>query len=125
MILIYGGAYQGKLPFAQKKYGISERDVFYCTTEAGLDTNKVCVYGWHKFVLSQIRKHTDHAMYLTENFEILNNKLIICDDISQGVVPIDAETRLWREEVGKSVTRLAEKSSEVWRVFCGIGTRLK
>ena len=31
MILIFGGAYQGKLDFAKKKFGVTDRQVFTCT----------------------------------------------------------------------------------------------
>lgn len=30
MVLITGGAYQGKLDYARKEYGITEEDVFDC-----------------------------------------------------------------------------------------------
>ena len=31
MILIFGGAYQGKLDFAKEKFNISDEEVFECT----------------------------------------------------------------------------------------------
>lgn len=33
MILIFGGAYQGKLDFAKKKFGVTDRQVFTCTED--------------------------------------------------------------------------------------------
>ena len=138
MVLIYGGAYQGKFDFAKEKFGISKEDIIFFDAENGSGEkhttagalnkpvfDKKCIYNWQYFVLAQIREGTDHISYLSENTGIFKDKLIICDDISQGVVPIDTETRLWREVTGRSVTYLSGKSDEVWRVFCGIGTRIK
>lgn len=37
MILIFGGAYQGKLDFAKKKFGVTDRQVFTCTEDFEAD----------------------------------------------------------------------------------------
>jgi adenosyl cobinamide kinase/adenosyl cobinamide phosphate guanylyltransferase len=55
----------------------------------------------------------------------LNDKVIISDDISSGVVPVDREMRQWREALGRSLAMLAEQADEVIRVFCGIASRIK
>ena len=126
MVFIYGGAYQGKLDYARENFNISESDIFFCTddtTEA--DMSKKCLYGYHKLVLAQIRAGLDPLALLTNNINSFSGKIIICDDISAGVVPMGAETRLWREAVGRCATFISKNSSEVWRVFCGIGTKLK
>ena len=39
MILIIGGAWQGKLDFAKATFGITDTDVFTCTDE-GIDFSK-------------------------------------------------------------------------------------
>ena len=33
MVLLIGGAYQGKTAYAQKKYGLRAADIFTCETE--------------------------------------------------------------------------------------------
>ena len=44
MILIFGGAYQGKLDFAKKKFGVTDRQVFTCTEgfEADQEAKILC-----------------------------------------------------------------------------------
>ena len=42
-----------------------------------------------------------------------------------GVVPLEAEGRLWREAVGAAVCLIASASERVTRAVCGIPVRLK
>ena len=46
-------------------------------------------------------------------------------DVSQGIVPMDPALRVFREMNGRLMLRLAAEASEVHRVFCGIGKRVK
>ena len=48
MILIIGGAYQGKLDFAKETFGITDSDVHIC--DAGeIDFSKRCIYKIEEF----------------------------------------------------------------------------
>ena len=125
MILIFGGAYQGKLDFAREKFNVSDGDVMRVKDETAIESDKKCINGYHALVLSQLRAGIGPLEYLAENIENLKDKIIICDDVSSGVVPIDYETRAWREACGRCATLLSKRADEVWRVFCGIGTKLK
>lgn len=53
------------------------------------------------------------------------DRILVTDEIGYGIVPIDPFEREYREETGRIGCLLAEKSEEVWRVCCGIGTKLK
>ena len=53
------------------------------------------------------------------------DRILVTDEIGYGIVPIDPFEREYREETGRICCLLAEKSEEIWRVCCGIGTRLK
>ena len=55
----------------------------------------------------------------------LSGKILICEDISCGVVPMDAETREWREAVGRMNAALAAQADTVTRIFCGLPLELK
>ena len=55
----------------------------------------------------------------------LVDKVIVCDDISQGLVPMDPVDRAWREMNGRALLYLAGIAESVERVFCGIPQRLK
>ena len=53
------------------------------------------------------------------------NCIIICDEIGNGIVPVDAFEREYRERTGRILIRLAQEAEEVERVICGIGQRIK
>jgi adenosyl cobinamide kinase/adenosyl cobinamide phosphate guanylyltransferase len=124
MILIIGGAYQGKLDYASDKY--PGRSVFQCDIEnPQMDLSADIINGLHLLVLAQIRKEMDAQLYLKERLPMLKGKIIICDDISCGVVPVDCEMRVWRETTGRCLNMLSNNADEVIRVFCGIGSKIK
>lgn len=108
MKLIIGGAYQGKRQYALEHYA-----------------DKSIIPEFHLIVLELLKEDIDPVAYLKEHILEYVDKVIICDDISCGVVPIDPLMRKWREAVGHVLAILAKESNEVVRVFCGIGTRLK
>lgn len=126
MVLIFGGAYQGKEEYAIKNYGVKEKDIYYCDLETmviNFDRKVVC--GLEKFVFAAIKEGVNPKECLEDNIEKLRDKIIICDDISQGVVPMDEKERAWREMTGRCMTYLGQEADEVIRVFCGIGTKIK
>ena len=124
MLLIIGGAYQGKLDYVKEVY--PDKTVFHCGAEnPDIDLSADIINALHLAALAQIRAGTDPVLYLNDKLPELDNKIIICDDISCGVVPMDAEARLWRESVGRCLNLLAKRADEVVRVFCGIGSRIK
>ena len=108
MILIIGGAYQGKTDYANEHYG-----------------GKNIINNFHLLILEQVREGRDALKYVEHNLENYKEAVIICDDISGGIVPMDAVLRKWREDVGRCLVMLAGHSTCVIRVFCGIGTVLK
>lgn len=124
MILIIGGAEQGKLGFAKELYPqvtwidgrtCKEEEVFSCQG----------IFHFHALIERMIRKEKDVSelsrRLIRENPDIR----IISDEIGYGVVPADPFLRSYREMTGRICTELAAFSKEVYRVVCGIGTRIK
>jgi len=125
MTLIFGGAYQGKLAYAKQVFG-SEAKISRCSEdEETLDFSGTIITGYHLLVLAQLRNGIDPCAYLEAHWDDLREKVILSDDISCGVVPIDAEMRQWREALGRCLGMLSRKADSVIRVFCGIGMKLK
>ena len=120
MILIIGGAYQGKLEFAKRNYGIEEADVHICT-EKEIDFSKRCLYKIEEFTFS----NPDPAAYFKNNRAQWENSILICQDIFCGVVPMGAENRAWRQKTGRLCQYLAQEATQVSRIFCGLEQRLK
>lgn len=128
MILIFGGAYNGKLSFAKEKFNITEDEIYTINDELNnmdIDFTKSVINGFHKFIYKLSLKGIDATEYMMKNKELFKDKIIICDDISQGIVPLKREDRMWRENTGKCIQYISKTSKTVYRVFCGIAMVLK
>ena len=55
----------------------------------------------------------------------LQDKILIVNDISQGIVPMERENRDWREMTGRAMLYISKEADEVYRVFCGLGSKIK
>ena len=124
MTLVIGGAYQGKLEYVMEKY--PGKTLCQCDMDnPDMDLSADVVNSFHLMTLAQVRAGIDSLTYINEKLPKLKGKIIICDDISCGVVPIDPETRQWRETTGRCLALLSKNADEVIRVFCGIESRIK
>ena len=124
MILIIGGAYQGKLDFAKEAFGITDEDVFVCK-DSEIDFSKKCIYALEEFTLACVREGKDPKAYLQEHREAWENSIFICQDFFCGVVPMEAEARAWRQITGRLAQYLSREAGRVSRIFCGLELRLK
>lgn len=188
MILIFGGAYQGKLDFAKKKLNVSEEGIYEEAiskkdiSEEGIykvggtgkaedvqdffNKDTLCIYGLHNWVrkivvekkdpdaevldfIEEIKKReatsiskaaesgnknqnentnknqNENRNENTNKNQKENQLLVIMDDISQGIVPLDPLDRAYREANGRAMVALSMEASEVYRIFCGIPSRIK
>ena len=119
MILIIGGAYQGKLAYARSAYGLSDADIFVCTQNGKIDFSKRCICGLEEYILACVKNDTKPQRAFRDD------AIIICRDISCGVVPVDAVLRKWREETGRYLNSLSAEATHVVRLFCGLPQVLK
>ena len=122
MVLIIGGAYQGKTAYAQTKYALRDAEIFTCESEA-LDLTARCLRHLERFALACVRTGKEPADVLAGLD--LSGKILICEDISCGVVPMDAAERAWRERHGALLQQLSRRSETVIRIFCGLPQHLK
>ncbi len=124
MILVIGGAYQGKLEYVRAKLQVKEEDVFCCTgTE--IDFSKHCINAIEEFTLACIRKAADPLAYFKDHQLQWRDSILICQDISSGVVPMERELRQWRDATGQLCQYLSQEATRVSRIFCGLEQRLK
>ena len=124
MILIIGGAYQGKLDYARSALGIREEEIFTCT-DTRIDFSKGCVNAIEEFTLACVREETDPVAYFAERRDEWADSILICQDITCGVVPMGREMRAWRDATGRLCQYLARQANQVSRIFCGLEQRLK
>lgn len=118
MDLVIGGAYQGKLAYAMEHFHLTQEDLAHY--DDGFDTSRRCICYLEQAVYA--------AVAAGEPFVLPNlrpDAVVLCTDVSCGVVPMDKTQRLWREEVGRAVCALARQADSVTRIFCGLPLRLK
>lgn len=126
MIVVTGGAWQGKLDFVMKEFRCSGDDIYRCGDSSEADfSRKVIACGQ-----LQIRNALDDGItpeeirrYWIENAG--KDSILIFDDVNMGVVPADRRERIFRETCGRTVTELCRNADRVYRVFCGIPMELK
>lgn len=125
MELIIGGAYQGKTEFAKEHFGFSDDDICVCNKDGGIDFDKKCISHIERYSFWCTSHGIEPAEHFFEHAKNFEHGVVISDDISCGVVPIDKTERAWREANGRLLIKLAEKSEHVTRVFCKIPVVIK
>ncbi len=106
MILIIGGAYQGKRDFLYNTFNTEGKEI---------------LFNFHEL----IRGYTQEEIkaFLAEALEKYD--FVICNETGSSIVPLERADREYRENAGRALCYLAQNAKEVWRVYCGIGTRIK
>ena len=120
MILIIGGAYQGKLDFARNHFAVAQEDIHVCGA-GEIDFSRRCICKIEEFTFG----HEDPVRYFKDRNTQWKDSILICQDIFCGVVPMGAENRAWRQKTGRLCQYLAGEAQQVFRVFCGLEQRLK
>ncbi len=114
MILVIGGLASGKRAYVSKTYGYREDDM----ADGALDGRPV-LFNLQELVAAR-PDETDALLPA-----LLEKKVVICNEVGCGVVPIDRAERLARELTGRVCVALAEKAEKVVRIYCGIPTIIK
>ena len=123
MHLIIGGAYQGKTAYARKTFGLTEEEIAACGETLQADFSKTCLTHLERLIRACLQAGVEPEAFLRR--QALSVKILLCDDIFCGVVPVDAETRAWREACGRCLAMLSAEAETVTRLFCGLPQRLK
>lgn len=129
MILVTGGAFQGKTDFVKERFSLSDSD---------FSDGESCPFHQigDKPALNRLHllvKRLLEAGYSEEEMEasILqglgagNCCVVLTDEIGCGIVPMKKEERLWREWAGRLSCRLAKEADAVVLIQCGLPTVLK
>lgn len=127
MKLIIGGYAQGKLNFVLKHYGLEECVVLDgALPEETFPTDEtLIVQHFHSWVRDCLKKGgcpEEEARKLVREYP---ECIIISDEVGNGIIPIDAFEREYRERTGRILVELAERAEEVVRVICGMGQKIK
>lgn len=123
MKLYTGGAYQGKLAYLRGL--LPEEQIAYCSTDNPvLDTSRPAVSGLHLWVWAVLAAGGDPAVELKKLLPHLRDKIILCDELGGGIVPLRREDRRWREAAGRVMQLLSAEAGEVTEFLAGIPRRL-
>lgn len=126
MILIIGGAFQGKDVYARRISGLGE-DAW--VDGATCDRNQLftCggVFHFHEYIRRSLEVGDDLSTLVDQLLENNPDIIIVTNEIGYGLVPVDSFERKYRETTGRICEQLASEASEVHRVVCGIGTVIK
>lgn len=113
MILIVGGAYQGKGELA--------------LTLAGGNKDRV-LFNIHDRIRSELHAGSSReeieSELLREAFGP-EEMILTADEVGCGIVPASAELREYREVTGRILCVLAKEAREVYRVTAGISQKIK
>lgn len=126
MIMIVGGAFQGKTEYAKKQFLFSEDEILDCQN---CDIEKIftakCINNYHVLIKRLIAENSDPICF-TERLCVENvNAVVIMNEIGCGIIPLDREERKWRELTGRCGCIIAENSESVIRINCGIANIIK
>ena len=121
-ILIVGGACQGKREYAQKAFGLNEREILPWNEER---EGASCIADLHLRVRACLEKGLTQQEVLEKLQPFCRGKIVLCDDIFCGVVPLDAMERQWREVTGRLLCLLAQEADTVIRMQCGLPQAIK
>lgn len=121
-ILIVGGACQGKREYAQKAFGLNEREILPWNEER---EGASCIADLHLRVRACLEKGLTQQEVLEKLPPFCQGKIVLCDDIFCGVVPLGALERQWREVTGRLLCMLAQEADSVIRMQCGLPQAIK
>ena len=135
LIFVCGGACQGKRSWAAQKWKIPKqrvldgREAAQCI-QAG---SRLCQDAEGCLLLDHyevfVRETAERGGDVVQATDVLLSScpdlVIITDEIGSGIIPMDKKLQEYRELHGRLCCSLAGKAQEVYRVTCGIGTRIK
>lgn len=140
MEFYFGGRNQGKLSYVQKIYGdnvvvlegadlATEKDTLEQQMKETCSDykNTLILNHFHCWVRKCINIPAQESPeQLAERMITLFPKLVIlCDEVGNGIVPMEPLEREYRERLGRIQCEIAAKAERVERILCGMGQILK
>ena len=114
MILVVGGIGSGKREYA--------RSLGYGEAELSCELSDGCP------VLAdaqELVRGEDVDVAALADAVAASKRMVLCQEIGSGIVPMSREERSWRERVGAFSRQLADRADTVVRMSCGIPQVLK
>lgn len=134
MKLVIGGYAQGKLCYVMQHFSIDKENVVDMTDEKKLldediektdDEASIVLYHFHIWMKNELAEDNNPEEKLEKILKRFPDCVIISDEVGNGIVPMDAFDREYRDRLGRILISLAKEADEVVRVICGIGQKIK
>lgn len=126
MKLIIGGYAQGKLAYVLNKYPLEQLQVYEGELPKQVENNPIVIINHlHLWVKKCLKNGLQPEELFFAWEKEYSNCIVICDEVGNGIVPIEAFEREYRERTGRLLIEIAKQAEEVERVICGIGQKLK
>ena len=127
MKLVIGGTAQGKLEYVLLKYDLQKNMVWDGVLPNDIERKEkfVIINHFHQWVKSRMVSGGCPEDEIMSFLDCNEDSIIICDEIGNGIVPIDPFEREYRERTGRILVQLAMRAEEVERIICGIGQKIK
>ncbi len=125
MILVTGGAYEGKTGYVRKRFGFSDDEITDGRTAKPEDIlHAACIVNYHEFIKKSGASESPEAF--TERLTAENpDAVVVMNEIGCGIIPLEKSERIWREQTGRCGCIIASASEEVIRICCGIPAVIK
>ena len=85
----------------------------------------IIINHFHDWVKARLLDSGNPAEEIFQFVDQYPDCVIISNEIGNGIVPMDAFERTYREQTGRILVALAARAEEVERVICGIGQKIK
>lgn len=132
MKLVIGGRAQGKLNYVLENMAGTSYKVYEGVLPdkkeihaAKKNGNILIVNHFDNWVNNKLREDKNPEEELKAFVAEDMDCIMISDEVGNGIVPIDAFERDYRERTGRMLITLANEADEVVRVLCGIGQKIK
>ncbi|RJE48566.1 MULTISPECIES: hypothetical protein [unclassified Dehalobacter] len=126
MILVIGGASQGKLEFVRSTWDIASANITdggTCSFEEAFQ--RPVLDHLHLLIRRLQEAGHDVRRFVTDGIGQHPDMILICDELSSAVVPVLKDDREMQEVTGRVLCTAAQKAAKVYRVFYSVPVLIK
>lgn len=126
MRLVLGGYAQGKCEYVKRNYGIAEGEICRGDREDfEAMPGKRAYDKLHLWIRRKMEQGADVPELVRAFLQEHPDCILICDEVGNGIVPMEDSERAYRELVGRMLCMAAEQAESVERILCGIAQKIK
>lgn len=125
MHLIFGGAFQGQIAYAESLYGVQAVDISEIDDDHPKNLSHRVFYGVEQLALHLMKRNIEPIEYLALRRHDWANSTIILHDITRDAPLRNEEQLLFLEAASRMQYGLAEHADRVTRLYLGVPKTIK